>query len=250
MYLMYVDESGDSGLSGSQSEYFILSGLVIHELRWRDCLDALIRFRKQLRDKYGLKLREEIHTCNFLTSFGKHKRISFEDRIKIIKYYVEVLSNITDVTLINVVINKTCKCGTYDVFTVAWNRLIQRFENTISNRNFAGPQNPDDKGIIIPDMTDGRLSKLIRKMRIYNPIPTGKSMMNKPLVYTIEDPWYRKSDESYFVQCVDLVAYLLKQYKKPNKQFLKLHMQNLFEVLEPICCKHVSKANRFGIYEE
>jgi len=33
LYLLYVDESGDTGLTGSQSRYFILSGFVVHELR-------------------------------------------------------------------------------------------------------------------------------------------------------------------------------------------------------------------------
>lgn len=29
MYIMYVDESGDSGISSSSSPHFILSGLII-----------------------------------------------------------------------------------------------------------------------------------------------------------------------------------------------------------------------------
>jgi len=35
MFLMYVDESGDTGLTNSPVDYFVLSGLIIHELRWR-----------------------------------------------------------------------------------------------------------------------------------------------------------------------------------------------------------------------
>ena len=34
MFLMYVDESGDSGLINSPSTHFVLSGLVIHESDW------------------------------------------------------------------------------------------------------------------------------------------------------------------------------------------------------------------------
>ena len=61
MYLMYVDESGDIGLSGSPTRYFVLTGLVLHELRWRQTLDELIGFRRELKADFGLKLREEIH---------------------------------------------------------------------------------------------------------------------------------------------------------------------------------------------
>ena len=35
MFLMYVDESGDCGLQNSPTRYLVLTGLVIHELRWQ-----------------------------------------------------------------------------------------------------------------------------------------------------------------------------------------------------------------------
>jgi len=49
MYLMYVDESGDSGIINSPTKYFILTGMVFHELRWRLLLDELKTFRRHLR---------------------------------------------------------------------------------------------------------------------------------------------------------------------------------------------------------
>ena len=61
MFLMYVDESGDSGLVNSPTRYFVLTGLVVHELRWHDALNSLVNFRQRMRGKFGLKLREEIH---------------------------------------------------------------------------------------------------------------------------------------------------------------------------------------------
>jgi hypothetical protein len=57
MYLMYVDESGDCGLVKSPSPYFALSGLVLHELRWRDYLSQLVEFRRRMRAQHSLKLR-------------------------------------------------------------------------------------------------------------------------------------------------------------------------------------------------
>ena len=68
MYLLYVDESGDSGLHCSPSRYFALSGFVVHELRWHETLESIINFRKHLRDTYGLKLREELHAVILFTS--------------------------------------------------------------------------------------------------------------------------------------------------------------------------------------
>ena len=49
MYLMYVDESGDTGLANSPTRYFVLSGIVVHESRWREFINALVAFRRTLR---------------------------------------------------------------------------------------------------------------------------------------------------------------------------------------------------------
>ena len=53
MYLMYADESGDTGLIASPTRYFILCGLVIHELRWRHVMDELLDFRMRWSPKTG-----------------------------------------------------------------------------------------------------------------------------------------------------------------------------------------------------
>jgi hypothetical protein len=43
---MYVDESGDIGATSvSPTRYFILSAIVIHELRWRDILQELVQIQ-------------------------------------------------------------------------------------------------------------------------------------------------------------------------------------------------------------
>jgi hypothetical protein len=63
---MYVDESGDTGLNGSPTSYFALSGIVVHESRWRDFLTQLIAFRKTLRSVYALPVRSEVHAAEFI----------------------------------------------------------------------------------------------------------------------------------------------------------------------------------------
>ncbi len=64
MYLMYVDESGDTGLANSPTRHFVLSGLVVHELRWQACLEQLIEFRRRMKAQFGVRLRDEIHSAH------------------------------------------------------------------------------------------------------------------------------------------------------------------------------------------
>jgi hypothetical protein len=172
MYLMYVDESGDSGLVNSPTEYFILTGMVVHELRWHDTLEALIEFRRRMRVAFGLLMREEIHAGAMLTRPGELVRIKRNDRLAIIRHFVDALAGMSFLNFINVRVNKRTKAADYLPFERAWQALIQRFENTLNYRNFPGPANPDDKGAIFCDETDeAMLRALYRKMRVYNPVP-------------------------------------------------------------------------------
>jgi hypothetical protein len=171
MYLMYVDESGDTGLVRSPSTHFALSSLVIHESRWRELIELLIAFRKTLRAVYGLPLRMEIHSAEFVRHPpvpGMEKHI----RLAILRNVLDELAKISFISITNVVVDKRRKPSTYDVFVNAWQVLFQRFENTMNYGNFPGSHR-SDFGIVINDNTDGmKLQKLVRKMAVYNPTHT------------------------------------------------------------------------------
>lgn len=172
MFLMYVDESGDAGQVNSPTRYFVLTGMVVHELRWHNALNAFVSFRQRMRDKFGLKLREEIHAGAMLSHPGPLVRIKRNDRLTIIRHFLDELASLGYVSFINVCVDKLGKPNGYDPFAKGWQALIQRFENTLNHRNFPGPANPDDQGAIFCDETDDvALRRLYRKMRAYNPVP-------------------------------------------------------------------------------
>ncbi|MFI5023223.1 MAG: DUF3800 domain-containing protein [Alphaproteobacteria bacterium] len=79
MYLMYVDESGDSGVVDLPTRYFVLTGTVLHGLRWHDALNGLIAFRHRMRGVHGLFMREEIHAGRALTRPAGLARIGRND---------------------------------------------------------------------------------------------------------------------------------------------------------------------------
>ena len=251
MYLMYADESGDSGLVGSPTRYFVISGLVVHELRWRDTLDELIRFRQAMRATFALKLREEIHARSFINRPGALIRIPRYNRLAILRHFADALAAIPDISVINIVIDKQGKAADYDVFGMAWKVLIQRMENTIRWQNFPGPKNSDERGMIFCDGSDHRITTIMRKMRGYNPIPNqqwfGVGYRNLALSSLIEDPNPRDSAHSYFIQSVDTTAFLLHQYLAPNGYMRRMSGQNYFKRLKPILCLKASSTDPLGI---
>lgn len=253
MYFLYVDESGDAGLSPkSPTRYFALSGVVLHELRWLPYLEQMLDFRRRMKALTGLKLREEIHAGHMLSTPGKLARIPIYQRLQIIRNLADELVSMKDITVISVLVDKQGKAPTYNVFENAWKALLQRFENTLSNHNFSGPRNPDDTGVIFPDFTHTKiLRKLIRKIRYYNPVPNqpqhGGGYRNLRIRYILEDPSFRLAQHSYFIQAADVASFLLYQYLAPSRFMQRQRARRYFERLEPILCKVCSPKDPFGI---
>ena len=247
---MYVDESGDTGLVGSPTQRFILCGLVVHELRWRQVMDELLAFRKSIKAAFGLNLSDEIHAAAFFNN--GHGGILKHRLLEIIRRFADKLATLPDLSLISVAVDKHAKPAGYDVFENAWGTLLQRFENTLLYRNFPGGKGRDDRGMLLCDQTDERkLRKLVRKMRAYNPVPNqawvGPGYRNLAMQHIIEDPNIRNSSFSYFVQAVDVCAYLLKQRLQPSTYFKSKSAQNYFLRLDPICCKLATKNHPQGV---
>ena len=250
MYLIYVDESGDTGMQNSPTRYFILAGFVVHELRWHSTLEAIIDFRRDLRQRYGLKLREEIHAAHFMHKPGTIARIRKDVRLRILRQVLDFEAILPDVSLLHVLVDKSGKGSNYDVFEHAWMALLQRFENTISHRNFPGPQNPQDYGVAISDRTDEpKLRKLVRRLRRYNPVPSigGAGYRQMPLQTLVEDPVHRDSLHSYFIQLADVNSYCLHQQEQPNRYIRKKGARNYFRRLDPVLCKVASRSDPQGI---
>jgi len=252
MPLIYVDGSGDPGLVGSPTQYYVLSGLVVHELRWQHCLDQLVAFRKRMNGTFGLRLREEIHAAAMINSPGELMRIPRNDRLTILRAFADELARMADLSIINVVVDKSAKPADYDVFDVAWRALLQRFENTMSHRNFPGPLNPDERGMVFPDHTDDRkLTQLMRRMRRYNPVPNrpdfGSGYRDLRLRLVLEDPNFRDSRHSHFIQASDLTAFLLYQHVCPSAYARRKSAQNYIRRLDPILCKAAAPRDPLGI---
>jgi hypothetical protein len=251
MYLMYFDESGDSGIVNSPTKYFILSAIVFHELRWRSILQSLVSFRRMLRDTKGLKIREEIHSSDFINKPGGLKRIKRNDRVDILKKCVDWVNEQSGMNVFSVAVNKQGKSN--DIFELAWNGLFTRFENTIERKNFVGPQNADDRGVVISDNTEGeKLTKLLRKMRHYNPIPNRVDLFHggyrdMKIQFIIEDPVLRDSQQSLVHQMCDVVAYCARQLYEPNNYMKRKGGNSFYTRLNNVSTKAVTTANNLEI---
>lgn len=246
---MYVDESGDTGLVGSPTRYFCLSGIAVHEYYWRRFIERLIKFKKTVRDVYGLPIRQEIHASEFVG--GKPFDAPRYERFAVLRNALDELAAFDKISITNVIVDKQGKPPTYDVFHAAWGTLFQRFENTLKHGNFPGACR-DDRGIVFTDATGGvKLERLMRKMSVFNYIPNDAryagGSRNVPIKRIIEDPIGRDSRHSLPIQMADVSVYFLHQYFDPNSYIKSKHARKYFERLFPVLNTYARRSDRLGI---
>lgn len=108
----------------SPTRYFVLSGFVVHELRWHETLNRLVAFRQRMRTQFGLQMREEIHAGPMLTNPSNLARIPRNHRLTIIPKHLDELASMKFLNVVNVRVDKHGKPTGYDPFEKAWEALI------------------------------------------------------------------------------------------------------------------------------
>lgn len=166
------------------------------------------------------------------------------------KQVIDFQEQLDYVKLINVVVDKEGKPATYDVFSNAWQQLIQRIDNTLWYGNFPnGYAQRGEYAMLLPDRTDDKkLKTLLRRMRRYNIVPYAGGTSFRPLNmrYIVEDPYMKESADSYISQLVDVNAYFLYQKLSPNSYMRKKKGNNFFMRLDKALLKQASAKCPWG----
>jgi hypothetical protein len=157
--------------------------------------------------------------------------------------------DLIDIQFIHVHVNKVNYRKETPINLIAWERLIQRFHNFLEYQRFEGITVPAN-GMIFADQNDEpMLRRLLRKMRAYNPVPNlyGGGTRQKLCTQIVDDPVIRDSKHSYFVQMVDVSAYLLYQKLYPRGSLKRYNVDRLFDLLHPRLLLEASRKDPYGM---
>lgn len=234
MYIFYMDDSSDGKIN-------LFSALGIHEKHWKEVFLEIKRMRGQLRKHSGIYLNKELHAWKFVSGRGRpsDRHLDKTMRLRIYRYVLKTIAGLGPEKVI--LFNSVHSNQQY-----AYERLLNRINRTMSAKN--------DYALIISDEgKEGEYTKLVRRLGVWNPIPSrfGKwehsdeDSKNIPLDRILEDPVFRQSDSSYFIQVVDFCAYALLRHEKPLES--KGEFNNMFGFLEPICFKLANRKDPLGI---
>ena len=245
MYIFYIDESGIPGKNK------IYSAMGIPASSWRESLNSLISDRKLLYDAFGIKTRRELHAYKFINGRGNYgkRKLSEKELLFIYSFLLGQIVNLPNVKVLNAV-------GPADKSLIILEYLINRINRLMIEQNM--------NAILIFDNGNNRnIVRKIRKMRRFNLIPSnsifgwgkdemfmsklGHSFKNIPIDRIVEDPNFRESNESYFIQIVDFIAYSLLRKECPVPKFISNGFSNIFDCLLPCLVKEANRKDAFGI---
>jgi hypothetical protein len=238
MHFCYVDESGDCGLYDAQkpdktgSKFFILAGVVVAANKWKTSLGTLKAFRKKIASEAFLPYHVEFHCAEMIDphKVKEYNQISVTQRWKLMEEYAETLGQNTAFNLITVVIDKAkSTLNPNEYLTTAITKMYQAFDEFLKSN--------DSNGILFFDRANEKhINTHVRKL-----LGTGASGENIPGIrigWVLEDPIFRVSSDSMFIQSADVVAYTLKEKEFPQTSRKKQNADRIFpKKLSGICYK-------------
>ena len=71
--IVYFDETGDDGVTTASSDHFVLTSVYMPAESWQKNFDKMKTLRRELKDKYGFHVSQEMHTKQFLTDKNPYR---------------------------------------------------------------------------------------------------------------------------------------------------------------------------------
>jgi hypothetical protein len=233
--IAYIDESYDSN-------QFVMSALIVAEDTWRSGFVHLQNYRRDLKAKHGIFTSKEFHATEFVAGRGRiaPRPIPKGLRAKIFKEYLAMLAGLPGIAVISGCWSMAGSTQR-EVHIKAFSRIQERLQ-TRSQKSGSH---------IISIVDEGRateLQRIARRSKIWNPVGSrfgvwedGSAYKNIPNDRLIEDPVFKSSQQSYFLQSADFIAYaLLKSEVPPTPHVMRYGLDKAYELLAPICVKAAS----------
>ncbi len=230
MYLIYIDDSRDTSLC-------CFTALMIADRSWNASFATIRDFRRSLRRSDGIFMHKEFHASEFVAGRGRLSDdiIPKGRRCQIYLDAIRLVASLPSLEIISAVFPHTQD-------ERAFERLLNRINRNMTDK--------DDNAILIVDEGKQKAyTKIVRKMRIFNHIPsrfgawgtTGTSSRNIPIDRILEDPFFKNSENSYLIQLADFCAFALLRSENPLPSRSRYGLDNAFSILSP---RVVTAANR------
>lgn len=238
MYLIYIDDSTDRPTN-------VFSAIAIPHQSWNDCFDYIKSWRRHLKSVHGIPLDYELHATQFLSgrgsngalaSLSRHQRSQiFHKTFQVVEYMDRFGAKVFNV------------CNTDDDQFRAFERLLNRINRTMRAWDSYAH-------LICDEGKEHQYISMVRRMRVYNPIPSnygewndGSATKNIVLDRILEDPQFKKSHNSYFIQTADFLAHGLLRQERPTPKARQRRIHKSFSQLHNVLVRACNRNDPLGI---
>jgi len=246
MYFCYVDESGDAGRHDpanpekTGSRYFILTGVIIAMNQWKMSLDIIKNFRKQLVKDALLNYDLEFHCSEIADQRAAgYTQLSQAQRWELIRRFAATIGGQLTCHIIAVVIDKTASSTDPSTYLTSSITAVYRAYDEFL-------QQQGTNGIVLFDRANEKHATT-HVRRLMQTGDTGNYIEGIHIRRVIEDPIYRVSNVSMFIQAADAVAFTLKEKEFPISARKKFNADRIFANLLQERCLASSLAGEDGL---
>jgi hypothetical protein len=200
VFLLYVDESGKSGLSDPTQPYFVLAGVVVKNEDWRAIETAFDKALEGITPRAKRPAGWELHMTDIMNGKGHFAGTRRSDRRKLCGAVLDLIDQF-DLTLIAMAIDKKevqkkplSKTKPPDVW--AYEFLIERYQHLLRRRQ--------ELGIVVADEQKG--AEALSRVQHASWRRSGTSALSK-VDRVLETVFFLPSHHSLMLQLADGVAY-------------------------------------------
>ena len=234
MWFAYVDESKDAG------NLYVYSALITNGEAWQATFAKVKAFRQELRRDYGIYMDQELHAWKFAAGKGaiSPRVILKPERAEIFRKVMQFIASSKRFAVAS-------SCNPIENY--AFERLLNRINKTAEVKG-------ENVLMIFDEGQEVEITRRLRRLRVHNPIPSnretwpdGKRTKNLPLANIVEDPVFKDSETSYFIQLADFCAYSLLRMERPLPARSELGYDTMYEELRPISRRFLNRADPKGM---
>jgi hypothetical protein len=219
--------------------YQLYSAVAVPAHRWREYFERVKAWRRALNQSDGILITKEFHATEFVGGRGRlgPNVVGKYRRSRIFLEAMELLNGMEDLRIFNV-----CRTSKPEW---ALERLITRIHKTMETWDSYAT-------LIIDEGKEAETTRLLRKMGVYNPVHVyvahGQTeLKNLPVQRILEDPVFKPSDRSYFVQLADFVAYALLRREKQLASKNRYGYHQMFDKLTDVVAREASRTDPMGV---
>jgi hypothetical protein len=128
------------------------------------------------------------------------------------------------------------------------------FDRIMNRINRTAKEEAQTVILICDEGQEAEFTRRLRKTRVHNPIPsryrswdTGEQTKNIPTSQILEDPFFKDSENSYFIQVVDFCAYALLRSEHPTPNRSELGYDTMYEELKPMVVTAANPSDPRGL---